>query len=86
MKHLCKFSCSGLLLVACGGTTYVDVNKLPDTYQCEHMKEVCKEAQEFQTKYSQMSKEEKEEFKTLLDTYKNQCNNALEQCKQSNNK
>jgi uncharacterized protein YnzC (UPF0291/DUF896 family) len=47
------------------------------------MEEICKEAREFESKYSQMSEEEKEEFKTLRDTYRDQCNTALEQCKKS---
>jgi len=75
--------CFCLLLSSCGGSSYIEVNNLPDTYQCAHMEEICKEAREFESKYSQMSDEEKKEFKTLLDTYRDQCNTALEQCKKS---
>ncbi|NLL14241.1 MAG: hypothetical protein GX267_12630 [Fibrobacter sp.] len=76
-------ACFCLFLSSCGKTRYIEVNKLPDTYQCAHMEEICKEAREFESKYSQMSEEEKEEFKTLRDTYRDQCNTALEQCKKS---
>lgn len=72
-----------LFLVSCGGTTYVDLNKLPDTYQCQHMKDICKEAKEYESNYLRMAKEEQEEFKTLLETYQNQCNDALDLCKES---
>ncbi len=85
MKNLFFLSaCFCFLFSSCGGTSYVDVNKLPDTYQCAHMEEICKEAREFERSYSQLSKEEKEEFKTILDAYKDQCNTALEQCQKSN--
>jgi hypothetical protein len=47
------------------------------------MEEICKEAREFEKNYSRLSKDEKEEFKTLLDTYRNQCNTAVELCKNS---
>lgn len=75
--------CFCFLLFSCGGSSYIEVSKLPDTYQCTHMEEICKEAREFESKYSQMSDEEKKEFKTLRDTYRDQCNTALEQCKKS---
>lgn len=84
MKYIISTAFLWFLLSSCGGSsTYVDVNKLPDTYQCSHMKDICKEAREFENNYSQMSKEEQEEFKTLLETYRNQCNSALEECKKS---
>jgi hypothetical protein len=47
------------------------------------MKDVCKEARDFENKYQYMSREEKEEFKTLLQTYQSQCNDALDACKKS---
>ncbi|NLP03510.1 MAG: hypothetical protein GX089_13520 [Fibrobacter sp.] len=81
MKYLLLFS---LLLISCGGSTFVDTSKLPDNYQCNYMKDVCKEAREFESRYSRMSKEEQEEFKTVLQTYRNQCNDALEECQKSN--
>ncbi len=83
MKALFLIGFFWLILLSCGGTSYIEINKLPDTYQCKHMDEICKEAREFEGKYAQMSKEEKEEFKTLLDTYRSQCNTALELCKKS---
>ncbi|NLE02550.1 MAG: hypothetical protein GX640_22015 [Fibrobacter sp.] len=70
-------------MIGCGGTKYVDYSKLPDTYLCTYMKDVCKEAQDFETKYRQMSPEEKEEFKTVLQSYRLQCNDALDACQKS---
>ena len=61
----------------CG--VHFDTSKLPDNYSCNYMKDVCKEAREFESRYSRMSKEEQEEFKTVLQTYRNQCNDALEE-------
>jgi len=83
MKILFLTACFCLLLLFCAKTSYIDVNKLPDTYQCAHMEEICKEAREFEKNYSRLSKDEKEEFKTLLDTYRNKCNTAVELCKNS---
>ncbi|HEX3019077.1 MAG TPA: hypothetical protein VHP36_02195 [Chitinispirillaceae bacterium] len=83
MKYLYSIVSFMIIFFSCGGPKYVEVNKLPKTYQCDHMEEICKEAREFEGKYSQMNKEEKEEFKTLLDTYQSQCNTALEQCQKS---
>ena len=82
MKYLIIGSIS-FLIASCGGPAFVDTSNLPDTYQCTYMKEVCKEAREFEGKYAQLTPEEKKEFKTFLQTYQSQCNNALEACKKS---
>ena len=72
------------MLTGCAGSsTFVDTSKLPDTYQCTYMKDVCKEAQDFQAKYDSMTPEEKKEFKNLLMTYRKQCNSALGLCQKS---
>lgn len=71
------------IFLSCGGPGFVDTSKLPDTYQCEHMKEICKEARDFEGQYSKMSQEEQKEFEILLKTYNNQCNDALEACRKS---
>ena len=68
---------------SCGGPGFVDTSKLPDTYQCKYMEEVCKEARDFEVKYSKMSQEEQKEFEVLLKTYNNQCNSALDECLKS---
>lgn len=47
------------------------------------MKDVCKEAQDFEAKYEAMNSEEKKEFKSLLFTYRKQCNDALNLCLKS---
>ena len=39
-----------LINAACGGPAFVDTSKLPDTYQCNYMKDVCKEAREYEGK------------------------------------
>jgi hypothetical protein len=71
-------------LVCCAGhAAFVDVSELPPTYQCEYMKQVCKEATEFERTYAKMTDEEKKEFKNLLLIYRKQCNSALEECRTS---
>lgn len=50
------------------------------------MKDVCKEAQDFEGKYESMTPEEKKEFKNLLMVYRNQCSNALDMCRKSEKK
>lgn len=72
-----------LINAACGGPAFVDTSKLPDTYQCNYMKDVCKEAREYERSYARMSEDEKKEFKTLLDSYRSQCNDALKACQKS---
>ncbi|MFW5784557.1 MAG: hypothetical protein ACOCW1_00105 [Chitinispirillaceae bacterium] len=64
-------------------TTYINLSDLPDTYQCNYMKEICKEAEDFQRQYSKMSEEEKKESKTILNTYIDQCANAQDLCTKS---
>lgn len=70
-------------LFSCAGTQFVDTSKLPDTYQCTYMKEICDEAREYERTYNAMSSEEKKEFENILNAYRNQCNNALKMCKKS---
>jgi hypothetical protein len=80
-KWLCISSLS--LIISSCASSYVNTAKLPDTYQCQYMNDVCKEATEFETKYEQMTPEQKKEFKNLLMTYRSQCNDALDACKKS---
>ncbi len=72
-----------VLFISCAGTRTVDTSKLPDTYQCTYMKDICKEAQEYERKYNTMTPEEKKEFENILKAYHSQCNDALEMCKKS---
>ncbi|MDG5814611.1 hypothetical protein QA601_05960 [Chitinispirillales bacterium ANBcel5] len=75
-----------LLLVGlgCGGrTSYINTNDLPDTYQCEYMEYICNEAAEFEHTYSTLSGDEQDESKVILQTYRNQCQQAVDACKQS---
>lgn len=87
MKALFIVTLSFFVLTGCAGSSsYIDTAKLPDTYQCNYMKDVCKEAQDFEGKYESMTPEEKKEFKTLLMVYRSQCSNALDVCRKSGNK
>lgn len=87
MKALSIVILSFLAFAGCAGSSaFVDTAKLPDTYQCKSMKDVCKEAQEFEGKYESMTPDEKKEFKNLLMVYRNQCNNALDMCRKSGKK
>jgi len=74
------------LLAGCGGTTFVDTSKLPDTYQCQHMDEVCKEAREFERTYAKLSADEKKDAENILKAYRSQCNDALDICRASGRK
>jgi len=74
------------VLTGCGGTIFIDRSKLPDTYQCAHMDEVCKESQEFEHTYEKLSPDEKKEAETVLKAYRLQCESALEMCKKSGKK
>lgn len=76
-------TCSLSFIGCAGNSSFVDTGKLPDSYQCNYMKDVCKEAQDFEAKYEAMNSEEKKEFKSLLFTYRKQCNDALKQCLKS---
>lgn len=80
--HTIIFS-SALLLTGCGGTRFVNTADLPDNYLCQHMKEVCKEARQFESEYNKLSSEEKKETKNILKAYRMQCNDALSQCQES---
>ncbi|MDR0330919.1 MAG: hypothetical protein LBH93_04330 [Chitinispirillales bacterium] len=63
--------------------TTVDFSNVPDTEKCRHMKEVCKEAQAFQSQYERMSAEEKRDAKAILNAYIQQCEGAQELCRKS---
>lgn len=47
------------------------------------MKDICKEAQEFESRYASMSADEQKEFKNLLMVYRNQCSSAQQECLKS---
>jgi type IV pilus biogenesis protein CpaD/CtpE len=75
-----------MMLSGCGGTEFVNTAELPETYQCQHMKDVCKEAREFEGIYSRMSPEERKDAENVLKAYRMQCNDALEICQKSGKK
>ena len=66
-------------------TTLVDFNNVPDTHHCQFMKEICKEAEDFQSQYQSMSNDEKEDAKAINNAYVQQCADAQEMCKKSAN-
>ena len=70
-------------LPGCGRTKFVNTAKLPDTYRCRHMKEVCKEASTFESEYSKLSEEERKDAESVLKAYRMQCNDALKMCEES---
>lgn len=74
------------VFAGCGGTILVDRSKLPDTYQCSHMDEVCKESQEFERTYEKLSPADKKDAETVLKAYRLQCTSALDMCKKSSGK
>jgi len=87
MKKSIIYALSGVFMAGCAGSSsFIDTSKLPDTYQCGYMKDICKEAQDYEAKYSMMTSDEKKEFKNLLMVYRQQCSEAVEQCKKSGNK
>jgi hypothetical protein len=47
------------------------------------MKDICKEARDFETSYNRMSPDEKKEMKDVLRAYRLQCSEAIEVCKKS---
>jgi hypothetical protein len=72
-----------LLTAGCGGAEFVNTATLPDNYLCSQMKDVCKEAREFENAYAKMSAEEKKDAENVLKAYRMQCADALDQCRKS---
>jgi hypothetical protein len=72
------FFCGG-----CGGAKFVNTAGLPDNSYCNHMKDICKEAREFEARYGTLSPEEKKDAITILKAYRLQCNDALDACRKS---
>jgi hypothetical protein len=95
MKKQTSFCMTGFLTVAISivmmaitlscapKTVKLDFNNLPDTEHCQYMKDVCKEAENFQARFEAMSKEEQEDAKVILNAYIQQCEGAQALCKQT---
>jgi hypothetical protein len=84
MRSVFIFVCVCMTLFGCASNrAFIDTSKLPDTYQCNYMKDICKEAEEFESRYSSMNAEEQKEFKNLLMVYRKQCSSALDECQRS---
>ena len=88
MKRLIGFSQAAvpaavIVFTGCGGAKFVNTANLPDTYQCRHMNEICKEARSFEAEFNKMSKEEREDAENVLKAYRMQCNDALKRCEES---
>ncbi|KMQ51994.1 hypothetical protein CHISP_0983 [Chitinispirillum alkaliphilum] len=82
-KTTCFFIALVLFLGCSGKTRVVNIANLPDSYQCEYMQEICREASDFEHRFSAMSSDEQAEAKTILGAYQYQCEAAIEACKQS---
>ena len=72
-----------VLSTGCAGTEFVNTATLPDNYLCTQMKDVCKEAREFESAYAKMSAAERKDAENVLKGYRMQCNDALDQCQRS---
>lgn len=72
-----------VLSIGCGGTEFVNTATLPDNYLCAQMKDICKEAREFESAYAKMPASDRKEAETVLKGYRMQCADALDQCKKS---
>jgi type IV pilus biogenesis protein CpaD/CtpE len=75
--------CTLPFAAGCGGPDLVNTAKLPDNYLCAHMKDVCKEAREFEIAYGKMSPAERKDAENVLKAYRMQCNDAVQQCTKS---
>lgn len=58
----------------------VDFNKVPDNERCDYMKEVCREAERFQSQFETMSREEQQDARVILGAYVEQCEGAQRMC------
>jgi hypothetical protein len=90
VKHYVQTIAAGVLLTAGGfsgcGRQVIDLSKANDSYQCQYMKDVCREMSEYEAKYEKMTGEEKKEMKPILDTYRSQCGSAIKACNESSPK
>lgn len=73
-----------MMLSGCAArSSYVNVAEMPDTFHCEYMQEICQEAAEYESRYLDMTPEEQEDAKSVLDAYKSQCDFAVKECRES---
>ena len=82
-KWILLVSITAFFTGGCAGSAFVNTADLPDSYQCSHMKEVCREAREFERSYAKLPSNDKKDAENVLKAYRMQCNDALEQCKKS---
>jgi len=77
-------ACGALVIGACAPkTTLVDFNNVPDTHHCQFMKEICKEAEDFQRQFQSMDADEKQDARVILNAYIQQCSDAQAMCQKS---
>jgi hypothetical protein len=84
IKALTASAVCAAMVLACGGskkTVYLDFNNVPDNDRCSYMKDVCREAERFEAQFDGMNREEKQDAKTVLNAYIQQCADAQEMCK-----
>lgn len=83
-----KLTCSvaiivvGMLGAGCAPATF-STTTLESDYYCSYMKDVCREAREFEERYATMTAEAKEDAENVLKAYQYQCNQASDACKKS---
>jgi hypothetical protein len=83
-KILTAAAICAAMALACGGsgkTVHLNFNTVPDNERCNYMKDVCREAERFEAQFDRMSKEEKQDARTVLNSYIQQCADAQEMCK-----
>jgi hypothetical protein len=64
----------------------INMAEVNDSYQCQYMKDICKESSEFEIRYQKMTGEEKKEMKNVLQAYRSQCSDAIQGCEQAQKK
>ncbi|MBN1577044.1 MAG: hypothetical protein JW913_10855 [Chitinispirillaceae bacterium] len=70
----------------CGGAEFVNTADLPDNNYCRYMKEICREAREFENAYAKLTPDERKDAENILKAYRIQCNDAIDACKKSAHK
>jgi len=72
------------ILAACAPKPVLfDISSAPSNERCDYMKDVCKEAEAFQAQFESMSRAEREEAKTILSAFTQQCIDAQKICRQT---
>ncbi|MDR2577507.1 MAG: hypothetical protein LBC70_01665 [Chitinispirillales bacterium] len=70
------------LVLACASTktVHLDFNNVPDNERCDYMKDVCRDAERFEAQFEQMGRDERQDARTILNAYIQQCADAQAMC------